>query len=124
VATCKPTEISPIRRLFVGPDLAHTFESITARINAELSVHSLLFSAKTVSEVAAAWDQIKQIAETTPVPPTPAPGIATGGRRVLDPYFSPRQFAIQLLAVRDRMGERAAVELAASSRAYPRIHKE
>jgi hypothetical protein len=110
--------------LFVGPDLGHMYELITARIKAEVSVDSLLLSAKTDRDFAAAWDQIKQIAETVPVPPTSAPGIATAGRRVLDPNFSPRRFAIQLLSVRDRLGEKAAVAQAASSLAYPKIHKE
>jgi hypothetical protein len=66
--------------LFVGPDLGHKYESITARIAAEVSVDSLLSSAKTDGEFATAWDQIKQIAENPPVPPTSAPGTTTAGR--------------------------------------------
>jgi hypothetical protein len=121
--------------LFVGPDLGHSYESITARIAAEISVDSILLSAKTDGELAAAWDQIKQIAETPPVPVTPASGcyayIAAAnacafnptGRAFVDPN-SPRQFAMQLLSVRDQLGENAAVAQAASSRTYPKIHKE
>jgi hypothetical protein len=105
--------------LFVGPDLGHMYESITARINAEVSVDSLLLSAKTDRDFATAWDQIKQIAETPSVPPTSAPGFID----LVDPN-SPRWFAMQLLSVRDRLGEKAAVAQAASSLAYPKIHKE
>ena len=35
-------------------------------------VHSLLLSAKTAAEVAAAWAKIKEIAETPAAPSTPA----------------------------------------------------
>ena len=123
--------------LIVGPDLGHMYESITARIAAEVSVGSLLLSAKTDGELATAWEQIKQIAETPLVPPTSAPVTTTAGRPcfayvsgigcVYSPFAdpnSPRQFAMQLLSVRDRLGERAAVAQAASSLAYPKIHKE
>jgi hypothetical protein len=118
--------------LFVGPDLGHVYESITAMITAEVSVDSLLLSAKTESDFATAWDQIKQIAETPLVPPSgcfayiaPANVCAFNptGRALVDPN-SPRQFAMQLLSVRDRLGEKAAVAQAASSLAYPKIHKE
>jgi hypothetical protein len=97
--------------MFVGPDLGHMYESITARITAEVSVVSILLSAKTDGEFATAWEQIKQIAETPRVPPTSAPGPNS-------------QFAMQLLAVRDRLGEKAAVAKAAASLASPKIHKE
>jgi hypothetical protein len=121
--------------LFVGPDLGHKYESITARIAAEVSVDSILLSAQTDSELATAWDQIKQIAETPP--PTSAPEATTPGPPcfayvsgrgcVFSPFGdpdSPRQFAIQLLSVRDHLGEKTAVAQAAASRAYPKIHKE
>jgi hypothetical protein len=101
--------------LFVGPDFIHIYESITARITAEVSVDSLLLSAKTDRDFAAAWYQIKQIAETPSVYHTPASEIGTAGRGVLDPNFSLRQLAIRLLAVRDRLGEKAAVARAAAS---------
>lgn len=109
--------------LFVGPDLSHAYESITARITAEVSVDSILLSAKTGGELATAWEQIKQIAETPLVPPTPAPGTIPESRLVPDPN-SPRQSAMQLLSVRERLGEKAAVAQAAASLAYPKIHKE
>jgi hypothetical protein len=105
--------------LLVGPDLGHMYE----RIAAEIFVDSLLLSAKTESDFATAWDQIKQIAETPLVPPTSAPGTTTTGRPFVDSN-SRRQFARQLLSVRDRLGEKAAVAQAASSLAYPKIHKE
>jgi hypothetical protein len=108
--------------LFVGPDLGHVYESITARIAAEISVGSILLSAKTDGELAAAWDQIKQIAETPVVHFIPPTGTITGPP-VPDPN-SPRQFAQQLLLVKDRLGEQAAVAQAAASRTYPKIHKE
>jgi hypothetical protein len=107
--------------LFVGPDLGHTYEVITARIAAEVSVDSLLLSAKTESDFATAWDQIKKIAETPLVPPTSLPKTPAASFANLN---APRQFAMQLLAVRDRLGEKAAVAQAASSLAYPKIHKE
>jgi hypothetical protein len=110
---------------FVGPDVSHTFESTTARITGELSVHSLLLSAKTAAEVAAAWDKIKEIAETPVVPSTSAPGVPGAGRPGFgDPSYWPRQSAIQLLAVRDHMGEATAYALAASTQAYPKIQRE
>ena len=109
--------------LFVGPDLSHAYESITARITAEVSVDSILLSAKTGGELATAWEQIKQIAETPLVPSTPALGTITESRLVPDPN-SPRQSAMQLLSVRERLGEKAAVAQAAASLAYPKLHKE
>jgi hypothetical protein len=39
-------------------------------------------------------------------------------------HIASYQFAMQLLAVRDRLGEKAAVAQAASSLTYPKIHKE
>lgn len=118
--------------LFVGPDLGHVYESLTAMITAEVSVDSLLLSAKTVSDFATAWDKIKQIAATPPVPPSGCFAYIVSanvcaynptGRALVDPNSS-RQVAMQLLSARDRLGEKAAVAQAASSLAYPIIHKE
>jgi hypothetical protein len=110
---------------FVGPDVSRTFESTTERINGELSVHSLLLSAKTAAEVAAAWAKIKEIVETPAAPSIPASGVPGVGRPGFgDPSFWPRQSARVLLNVRDRMGEPAAFALAASTQAYPKIQRE
>lgn len=118
--------------LFVGPDLGHVYESITARIAAEVSVDSILLSAKTDSEFTRAWEQIKQIAETPPgttrscfayIASANVCAFSHEGPPVED-RNSPSQFANQLLFVRDRLGEKSAVAQAASSLTYPKIHKE
>lgn len=110
---------------FVGSDVSRTFERTTERINGELSVYSLLLSAKTAAEVAAAWAKIKEIAETPAAPSTPASGVPGAGRPGFgDPSFWPRQSARVLLNVRDRMGEAAAFALVASTQSYPKIQRE
>jgi hypothetical protein len=105
--------------LLVGPDLSNTFDALTRFVQAELAVHSLLLSADKTSREAA-WSKIGEIAATQPNPP----GDPVAGHAQYLAAFVAHNAAEELLRVRDRAGEAAAIALAASTQAYPKIRKE
>lgn len=101
----------------VGPDKSGLFDRLSKQIKAEQDVAGILLNS---TDREAAWQQIQTIASSPPeLPPLPARG---GGFVGALPPGRP-QFARQLLFVRQRRGDVAAVKTAESTKNYPVIVK-
>src|SRR5262245_17685917 len=99
----------------VGPDLTNTFDMVSIRVKAEQDIHQkLLHSGNTAADRATVWGAIALAAQKRKVDDGP-----------VDPRYARMQatHAEELLRVRDRIGEAAAIELAKASAKYPKIWK-
>jgi hypothetical protein len=103
----------------VGPDHSGQYERLTSQIKQEQEVASILLN---TTDRAAAWVSIQSIASSPePPPPPPAPGRYGVRAGPMPPWRA--QFARQLLLVRQRQGDAAAVKAAESTKNYPVIVK-
>jgi hypothetical protein len=101
----------------VGPDKSGLFDRLTKQIKAEQDVAGILLNS---TDLQAAWQQIQTIASSPPeLPALPARGGWFVGAL---PPGRP-QFARQVLFVRQRQGDAAAIKIAESTKNYPVIVK-
>ena len=99
----------------VGPDHAGSFDKLLARVQAEKDVHAILTS---TNGTASSWATLEGFASSQPVIAVP-PGHSRNYERQY--LLSFKTYAAELLRVRQRQGDAAALQLAHSSDVYPAI---
>jgi hypothetical protein len=100
----------------VGPDTMHTFETATARIQAEQDLHQRVLKAShlTGPQKEAAWDEIRQLSLDAALASTDNSDYAQTRQRA----------AKEALRVREYLGDAAALELATRSAKYPKLWRK
>jgi hypothetical protein len=99
----------------VGPDKAGNFDSLLGRVQAEKDVHAILIGANGAASV---WATLEGFASGQTAPPI-VPGQSHNYQRQYLVEF--RSYATELLTVRKRGGDAAALKAAHSSDSYPAI---
>jgi hypothetical protein len=101
----------------VGPDKAGSYDQLTALVQAEKDVHEIITTAK---DLAQAWRVLESIAAGQAIPARDQSRSERYWRRYLVAY---RNFSVELLQVRSKVGDAAAINLARMYMFRPQIVK-